>query len=107
MTVLVKVASNRDPEYTDLDVPVLQIILKEKAVFTLNDSSLDPLQKVQINIYLKFLSSSPFYIVKYYIYIIHTVCVYIYICTYVHIYMCHVCVCVCVCVRCLFMSDSL
>lgn len=41
MTVLVKVASNRDPEYTDLDIPVLQIILKEKAVFPFNDSSVD------------------------------------------------------------------
>lgn len=61
MTVLVKVASNRDPEYTDLDVPVLQVILKEKAIFPINDSSVDPLQEVQVNIYLKFLSSSQYF----------------------------------------------
>lgn len=61
MTVLVKVASNRDPEYTDLDVPVLQAILKEKAIFPFNDSSVDPLQEVQVNIHLKLLSSSQYF----------------------------------------------
>ena len=87
MTVLVSVASSRDPEYTDLDVPVLQIILKGKAIFPFNDSSVETLQEVLVNNCLKFLSSSQFYIVIYYIYIIHRVYIYIYAYIYIHIYM--------------------
>ena len=96
-TVLVNVASSRDPEYTDLDVPVLQIILKGKAIFPFNDSSVDPLQEVQVNNCLKFLSSSQFYIVKYYVYIIHRVYIYIHIYVHIDVLCTHVCVCVCVC----------